>query len=139
MGFVLDASVALAAVLPGENVASAATEILTRVPEEEAFVPGLWHLEIGNAVLVRLRRRHITMTEAEKILERLRTLPVALDPEPPAHAFDVTFQLALTHTLSLYDATYLELALRRGLPIASLDQTLRGAAAALGMPLLPET
>jgi len=136
---VLDASIVLAAVLPGEIAAPAATKILARVPEEEALVPGLWHLEIGNTVLVRLRRRHVTMPEAEKILERLRALPVTLDSETPAHAFDVTFRLAFTHTLSLYDAAYLELALRRGLRIANLDQNLRRAAAALGVSLLPET
>jgi predicted nucleic acid-binding protein len=137
MAFVLDASVALAAVLPGEIVAPVASEMLVRVPEEEAIVPGLWRLEIGNAVLVRLRRRHIAMPEAGKILERLRALPVTLDSEASAHAFDLTFRLALTHTLSLYDATYLELALRRGLSTASLDQALRSVAAALGVPLSP--
>ncbi|HJS84469.1 MAG TPA: type II toxin-antitoxin system VapC family toxin [Acetobacteraceae bacterium] len=139
MAFVLDASIALAAVLRGERKAEVASEILARIPDEGAFVPALWHLEVGNTVLVRRRRGHVSSTETEKILERLRALPVMLDCETPTRALDITFRLALSYTLSLYDASYLELALRRGLSLASLDRALRDAAAEMGVPLLPGT
>lgn len=129
-GFVLDASIALAASLPGESGIDIAPTVLKRIPVEEAVVPELWHMEVGNAVLYRLRRGLLNSEEAAPILLWLRTLPVVVDNETSRLALDVTFHLALAHTLTLYDACYLELALRKGLPLATFDKALRRAAEA---------
>jgi predicted nucleic acid-binding protein len=130
---VLDASVPLAALLPGEAYAASAVALLARVTVETAIVPLIWRVEIANAVLVAERRLRFGPSEAAAALRHLNILPIDTDPETNAHAWNTTITLARRHRLSLYDACYLELALRRRLPLASFDAALVAAARAEGV------
>jgi predicted nucleic acid-binding protein len=135
--FVLDGSTALAWYFKDEASAYA-DAVAASFPGAQAIVPSLWHLEIANAVLMGERRRRSTEAQAIKWLASLSSLPITVDDETVARAWSDTPHLARTHSLSAYDAAYLELALRRGLPIATLDQRLKDAAIAAGVPIYLE-
>jgi predicted nucleic acid-binding protein len=130
--FVLDASVALAWFFEDEAdaYAEAVEEALARVTP---VVPALWVLEVTNALLVGERRKRTTEAKTTQFAGLLRALPIAVDEQAGAHAFGDLLPLARTHGLSAYDAVYLELALRRGLPLATLDRTLLAAAKTVGV------
>jgi len=81
------------------------------------------------------RRKRSTQTQAARLLKTLKDLPITLDDETNLHAWNITLSLARAHDLTAYDAAYLELAIRRGLPLASLDDKLKTAAQAVGVPL----
>ena len=135
MHCVLDSSAALAWVLPGE--ATPATEaLLEMVGSLGAAAPALWPLETANVLWVSERRRRITLAERSQALEILSELPIQIDERTAALAFGATSALAATKDLTVYDACYLELALRRGLPLASLDKGLRQAALTCGVRLV---
>lgn len=101
----------------------------------EAIVPSLWPLEIANALVMGERRKRSTEAQASTFLARLGALPIVIDDETDARAWSDTISLARAHNLSAYDAAYLELAMRRGLPLASLDKKLKAAAIAVGVGL----
>ena len=135
MSLVLDASLALAWYFPDET--TPATEaVLDRVVEAGAVVPALWRLELANGLLVAVRRRRISAAYRNASLADLAQMQIETDPETDVHAWSVSLRLAEMHELSLYDAAYLELAQRRRLPLATLDQGLRRAAEQLGLMLL---
>ncbi|WP_435008105.1 type II toxin-antitoxin system VapC family toxin [Tundrisphaera lichenicola] len=101
----------------------------------QAVVPSLWRLEIANTLVVVERRKRSTEAQAAAFIARLQVLPIVIDDETDVRAWSETIRLARAHTLSAYDAAYLELAMRRGLPLASLDDELKAAAKAVGVPL----
>jgi predicted nucleic acid-binding protein len=120
--------VGLAWVLPGEG--DGATEaLLDEVAAEGAAAPGVWPLEIANVLLRAERAKRITSDERRRALATLAALPIHIDADTAVQAWDRTLNLAEAQGLTLYDASYLELALRLSLPLASLDRTLRRAAA----------
>jgi predicted nucleic acid-binding protein len=131
MTFVLDASVALAWVLPDERheVAEAALE---RLDAEDGVAPALWWFELRNALVTNERRGRLDPTQTGAVLQGLARLPVDLDRSPDE---GLLLDLARRHRLAVYDAAYLELATRRGLALATLDEDLRGAATADGIAL----
>ncbi|MEK7407454.1 MAG: type II toxin-antitoxin system VapC family toxin [Acidobacteriota bacterium] len=134
MRFVLDASVALAWCF--EDEASAETEgVLEQLGASAAVVPSVWPLEVANALLVAERRKRVSRAKVAASLNVLRGLPISVDKETPARAFEGVLPLAREHGLSVYDAAYLELAIREGLPLATVDQGLKGAARRLGLEL----
>jgi predicted nucleic acid-binding protein len=112
-----------------------AEAILGRMPDLQAHVPSLWPLEVANALLVGERRRRITPAATARFLAILGAFPITIDAETVAHAWADTMHLARTHNLSSYDASYLELAIRLGLPLAAQDGKLKTAAEAVGVPL----
>ena len=132
---VLDSSVALAWVLPGEGT-DATEALLDEIAADGAAAPGLWPLETANVLLQAEKARRITQDERRRSLTTLAALPIHIDPDTAAQAFGRTLSLAETQGLTLYDASYLELALRLALPLASLDKPLRRAAEANGVALL---
>jgi len=133
--FVLDCSAALPWVF-GDEVSPVADALLDRlVKGERAWVPALWHLELGNVLLGAKRRGRIDQAGIEGFLSRLAVYDIAVDDQTMERAWQKTLDLTLQHSLSNYDAAYLELALRRGLPLASLDRELIAAARACGVPL----
>jgi predicted nucleic acid-binding protein len=132
---VLDASVAISAVLE-ESSAYQARTILRRVAEAGALVPNLWHLEVGQTLLVAERQGRIDTTRRQKAQTLLLDLPITVDAETSTRAMRDTAALAVDQRLSLYDAAYLELSRRCELPLATFDANLRRAAAAIGVVLL---
>lgn len=129
---VLDCSMTLAWVLEDERPDLVAN-VLDRVVEEGALAPTLWPLEVGNALLVAERRGRLSASHRAQALRDLAELPITLDDETTSRAWRETMTLAETHDLTLYDAAYLELALRRGLALATLDKALRNAAGQVGV------
>ena len=132
--FVLDGSVTLVWGFTDENDAYA-TAILDKMPDLQAHVPNLWPLEVANALLVGERRGRTTSAKAAHFLALLDTFPITVDDETVARAWTETLHLARSHGLSAYDASYLELAMRLGLPLATLDAKMKTAATAVGVSL----
>lgn len=131
----LDNSVALAWCFEDEQT-PVVMDLLDRVAETGANAPLLWPLEALNGLLVAERRRRLDPDRRSRLAMFLRELPIRLDIETADQAWDATGKIAHELKLTLYDATYLELALRRRLPLASLDQNLRKAATAVGVEVL---
>jgi len=135
-GFVADSSVAMAWVVRSQS-SPQCDELLTGIGEGRPFiVPGLWMMEVANALLMLTRRKRITREHGETARRLLRQLAPEVDGEGPAISLDRVYDLAGQHALSVYDAVYLELSLRRGLPLASRDASLRKAAGRCGVDLL---
>lgn len=132
---VLDCSAALAWVLPGEGN-DVADALLDAVAAGGAAAPGLWPLEVANVLLQVEKARRITAEERRRALSTLAALPIRIDPDTAAEAWGRSLGLAEAQGLTLYDACYLELALRLALPLASLDRRLRQAAVASGVAVL---
>ncbi len=130
--FVLDCSVTLAWFFEDESGAYAES-VQESLTAAVAIVPSLWRLEVANALRMGERRKRATEAKVAIFLSLLKQLPITTDAETAAHAWQESLSLARTHDLSVYDAAYLELALRRGLAIASLDEKLNAAAAAVGV------
>lgn len=132
--FVLDGSVTLAWLFQDEQDPYA-DAIIARLPKLEMLVPRLWHLEIANVLIMGEKRKRCSQADTIQWLSYLSALPVVVDGETEARAWSDTISLARQFGLSSYDASYLELALREGLPIATLDALLKAAAQAVGVPL----
>ncbi len=132
--FVLDGSVTMVWGFADENDSYAAA-ILDQMPDLQAYVPNLWPLEVANALLVGERRNRTTPADTTHFLAILGTFPITVDDETVNRAWVETMHLARAHNLSSYDASYLELAMRLGLPLATLDGKLKTAAKALGVLL----
>lgn len=135
MSLVLDASVTLAWILPGERT-PAIEAVLETVVSSGAVVPELWRIEVANILLVSVRRSRITHAYRDESLEDLNDLAITIDNETSLHAWSDTLAFADKHSLTLYDAAYLELAHRLELPLATLDDDLRRAAEREKIPLL---
>ncbi|MFI5459695.1 MAG: type II toxin-antitoxin system VapC family toxin [Isosphaerales bacterium] len=133
-GLVLDCSIVMAWYFVDES-SEYADQVARRLPQQAAFVPLNWPLEVANVLLMGERRKRSTQAQAARLLKTLEGLPITLDDETNRHAWNTTLSLARAHDLTAYDAAYLELAMRRDLPLASLDDKLKAAAQAVGVPL----
>lgn len=138
MRFVLDASVASSWLLNDGNSADAAASIALlqglRDPSAQALVPATWPLEIAN-VLARGESRGILVeNQTQAFLALLANLPITVDTETAARSFTAILDVARRRALPVYDASYLELALRMQLPLATFDKDLRRAATQAGVP-----
>ena len=131
--FVLDGSVTMVWGFDDE-ADDYAEAILDKMPDLQAHVPSLWPLEVANALIVG-ERPHRSHRPTRHDSWRSWCLPIAVDDQTVAHAWSDTMHLARAHNLSAYDASYLELAIRLGLPLAALDGKLKTAAQAMGVPL----
>ena len=135
MSIVLDCSVTLAWVHRDE-ITPAVSHVFDVLRQEGAWVPGLWRLEVGNTLQTGIRRKRHGADFRDATLADLSKLPVQVDLETDQQAWRATLQLAIRHQLTTYDAAYLELALRRNLPLATLDGDLRRAAKAENVQIL---
>ncbi len=135
VSFVLDTSVTMAWCFEDETT-EATERLLDRLMTEGGMVPAIWSLEVANALLSAERRRRLTQEHARRFAHRLQELPITVDPGSMAWAFGAVLLLGREHGLTSYDAAYLELALRHGLPLATQDERLRVAAGRVGVPLL---
>jgi predicted nucleic acid-binding protein len=132
MAFVLDASITMSWAFTDE-ADDAALKALHRLQTEAACVPSVWWFEIRNVLLVSERRRRISEADAAAFLRFVAGLAIAID-----HAPDDTVIIALARQcrLTIYDASYLELALRNAIPLATLDRQLATAAQQAGVTLI---
>ncbi|HEX4348798.1 MAG TPA: type II toxin-antitoxin system VapC family toxin [Verrucomicrobiae bacterium] len=134
--WVIDSSVGFAWIHPSQAT-DATNSLLDDVEAGAAItVPVLWFSEIANSLLVLQRRKKLTGTERKTALETLSKLTFAVDEEAVKTAFGKTSELAEQYNLSVHDATYLELAIRRKLPLASRDDALNDAAKKAGVEIL---
>ena len=133
--FVLDASVAAGWLFPDE-VTEYTETVLDRLRSTGAVVPEIWALEIANILLVGERRQRQTEAQTAYLVQFLESLPITVADGGSLAAVRPVLALARQQALSAYDASYLELAMRRGLPLASQDSRLRAAAEQVGVPLV---
>lgn len=128
--FVLDNSVAMRWILESPKQADQlyAESVLHTLVEAEVVVPNLWHLEACNVLLAAEKRKELTGSEVERFISQLENLPIFADSMTALKSFNRTLNLARVHKLSSYDAAYLELAIREGFPLATLDKELIKAA-----------
>ena len=136
MSFVVDNSVAISWCIEAERTGPLEA-LLDLVRDNGAVVPQLWPVEALNVLLVAERRGRVDAPTRRRLLSFLRQLPIRIDDETASHVWTTTAQLSEQHALTAYDATYLELALRLNLPLATKDKHLAAAARASGVALLP--
>jgi predicted nucleic acid-binding protein len=131
----LDASITIARSHPDETT-SAILEVFEMVAQEGAWAPPLWKVEIANVVQMQVQRKRYDVHERDRILADIAMLNVAIDNKAVDQLWRATIDLAHRHRLTVYDAIYLEVALRRNLPLATLDRDLRAAALREGLVIL---
>jgi predicted nucleic acid-binding protein len=131
--FVLDCSLTMAWYFK-DGADAYAKSVRKSLIKLNAIVPGLWPLEVANILVLGERRQRSTEAEASKWLSYLQMLPIRVDDETPARAWSDILRVARMYSLSAYDAAYLELAIRLGLPLASLDDKLKATAVSAGVP-----
>ena len=135
-GFIADSSVGVAWAVHSQ-ASNVTDDLLDQVAAgTPLIVPTLWPFEIANSLLVLLRRKKIIAPERDRALAALARLPFTVDDEGPRFALGRISELAADHGLSVYDGAYLELAMRRKLPLASRDQALCKAAQSCRVKLL---
>jgi predicted nucleic acid-binding protein len=133
--FVLDCSIAMAWLFHDE--ATPKTEaLLNRLATDTALVPAWWFIEVTNVLALAERKGRITPVQSDAFTADLSKLTIERDNEAPDRAFAHLLGLCRTHRLTSYDAIYLDLALRRSLPLATLDNDLRRTARKLGIAVL---
>ena len=133
---VLDCSVALSWCFEDEATPET-NALLDRVRDEGAVVPSLWHLELADVLLQAERRRRIAAEDAATRLSLIAALPIATDQETMARAWHDILSIARVEGLTIYDAAYLELAIRLGVPLFTKDGDLITAARRRGVMVLP--
>lgn len=136
MSIVLDASITLAWCFK-DKASSETNAILINLNHAPAYVPHLWSLEVGNILLAAERKKRISHADIVHFLALLNKLNIQVDNETHYKAFQDILALAYAEELTTYDAAYLELAMRRGVPLASKDQALCKAARKLGVTVIP--
>jgi len=133
--FVVDCSIAMAWLFHDEGTPKTSV-LLNRLSSETALVPAWWFIEITNVLAMAERKRRITPAQSDAFIADLSKLAIERDDEAPNRAFTHLLALCRTHRLTSYDAIYLDLAIRRNLPLATLDNDLRRTARKLGVGLL---
>jgi predicted nucleic acid-binding protein len=135
MPFVVDASLALAWHFEDE-LSEYADRVLDRLREDRAVVPSIWPLEVANGLLVAERRGRLSPARLARAVDLFQQLPIFVFEVGAQVALGSVLELGRVHGLSAYDAAYLELAMREGLPLATQDDALRVAAERAGVPLV---
>lgn len=134
-GLVPDGSAALAWCFEDETT-DETRRLFDRVERFGAVVPPIWAFEVANALLVGERRGRVVAGRTPLLIDVLRQLPIRIDPLADLSRISATLDLARREGLSVYDASYLELALRTGLPLATSDRAMARAAAACSVDLV---
>ncbi|MGC1781610.1 MAG: type II toxin-antitoxin system VapC family toxin [Acidobacteriaceae bacterium] len=128
---VLDASIAMTWCYPDEH-SDFAYRVLDSLAHRQAVVPSLWAMEVANALVVGERRQRLAASDVARFWELLNALSIETDTQTARRALSETLHLARTYGLSAYDAAYLELAMREGFVLATLDGRLKNAAKKAG-------
>jgi predicted nucleic acid-binding protein len=135
--FVIDTSVVISWCFKDE-INRYADVILDLLEETTAFAPSIWPLEVGNVLLVAERRKRLSEADSMRFITLLSELPIIVEQEPPERMIHEILVLAREHKLSSYDASYLDLAMRKGLSIATIDKNLIAAAKRSRVPIVME-
>ena len=133
--FVVDNSVVMSWCFKDETNKYADT-VLDRLKEATAVVPSIWPLEVVNVLLVAERQKRLSESDSIRFITLLSQLPIMVEPERPEKMMKELLALARANNLSSYDASYIDLAMRRGFPIATLDNRLIEAARRIDVPIL---
>lgn len=136
MSLVIDASLTLAWHFEDEQT-DAIRGLLRRVSDKGAVVPPIWRFEVANALQMALRRGRVTPAFRDDALANLSELDIGVDTDSLDQAWSATLRLSALHAITVYDASYLELAERRRLPLATLDEALARAARKAAVEVLP--
>ncbi len=131
--FVLDCSVAIAWCFDDEATPRTDEIQDSFATGAAALIPSLWHLEISNVFLAAERRERITKADTVRFIALLSKLPITVDEDTSVRSFGEILMLGRSCSLSAYDSAYLELAIRKGLPLATNDKQLRAAAEGMGV------
>ncbi len=135
MSFLVDNSVVMAWCF--EDEVNAYTEaVLDRLQETEVVVPAIWPLEVANVLLMAERRRRLTEAQTARFIRLLEELPIRVEESNISRVLSSVLAIGRAHGLSAYDAVYLELGARQGLPLATQDARLRTAATRAGVTIL---
>lgn len=132
--FVLDNSIVMSWCFQDE-ASEYADKVLDALETSEAIVPSIWPLEVANVLLVAERKRRLSRADTARFVSLVRSLPIMVEDETADRILGEILALARQYDLSSYDASYLDLAIRTSLPIATLDEDLRKAARHCGVPL----
>ena len=135
MPYVLDCSITMSWIFPDES-SDSAEALLESLRDDFALVPTLWFFEVGNVLKSATRRGRIDAEDCSRLSETLRTLPIETDGEGYRLVWDSLLPIARRLDLTVYDVAYLELALRHGIPLATLDRDLRAKARTLGVEVI---
>lgn len=130
--FVLDCSITMAWCFEDE-VTDYTDAILQRLTSATAIVPNIWPLEVANVLLLSKKHKRISEIQASNFIEALSGLPIVIDPSTSNRALHNISVLAEEVGLTIYDAAYLELAMREKIPLLTLDKSLINAAKKLGL------
>jgi len=133
--FVVDCSIAMAWLFHDEATPETAA-LLNRMLSETALVPALWFLEVTNVLALAERKGRISASQSDSFIASLGKLSIERDDGASDRAFTYLLMSCRAHRLTAYDATYLDLAVRRGLPLATLDGDLRKIARKLRIALI---
>ncbi|MGX6960281.1 MAG: type II toxin-antitoxin system VapC family toxin [Rickettsia endosymbiont of Pentastiridius leporinus] len=129
----MDSSVTLTWFLPDEE---SELRILDKTIKEGAIVPTVWGLEIGNVLLCAERAKRLTANQRHQVIYTLKGMHIKIDHLPFEYTLFDIMDLAIQYNLTFYDASYLEVALRHNLPIATLDKALRKASKEAGIIII---
>ncbi len=133
--FVVDNSVVMSWCFKDENN-HYADIVLNKLMEASAIVPTIWPLEVVNVLLVAERKKRLTQSDSIRFITLLNQLPIFVEHEQASRMMKELLALARTGNLSSYDASYLDLAMKNGCPIATLDKKLIEAAKKIDVPIL---
>ena len=134
--FVLDCSVTMAWILRDDHMNDDADVILKMLEEKKAKVPTIWPLEVANVLCMAERQKKLTALEVSEFKEFLSELPIHIDHDTSLRTMGSIYLLAKTERLTVYDAAYLEIAIRENTPIATFDKELKNAAKKNGVTVL---
>jgi predicted nucleic acid-binding protein len=137
-GIVIDASVALAWCFPDEG-SEYADGVLVGLEGHAILVPALWSVEITNAVLMAERRKRVKQPEIRRFVELLDGLTVIMDSQSVTEDVSNILPIAREYGLSAYDAVYLDVAVRHGAPLATLDSALQKAGRKAGIDIFKQS
>ncbi len=133
---ILDCSITIAWILLDDKMTEKANDVLESLGENHAKVPSIWHMEVANVLCIAERQKKLTALEVSEFKEFLSALPINFDDSTSLRAMGSIYTLAKTEQLTIYDAAYLELAIRENLSLATFDKDLQKAAKRNGISVL---
>jgi len=133
--FVIDNSIVMSWCFKDET-SEYTDAVLNKLEYSTAFVPSIWPLEVGNVLLVAERNKRLRQADSIRFIALLSELPIIVEPESPDRMMNEIVSIARAYDLSTYDASYLDLAMRKGIPIATLDKGLLRAAKKSNVPVI---